>query len=549
MNNLYLNFEFEIMEKISTYTKEELQSYITTVFEKTNNFAINQKYVKILETIGLIDLKLPINENIEELETEVVSDEKEAEIRNLLLGKSLNYDINGEEQVNTATITDVFFNFNSIELLLSDGTSEMINMSELEKFLEGDELVMVGTDGNAAYGLSLVLDTNEGLFSGTNIGKHIILINDLKEEIGTGIIVGIQQDGKYLVANIECDCNLYPSKTAELELNKDFILATNKVVSESIESDGSLENDIANDLYPKYKELQQTQGTVSIKELENEMITHGGTLDMTDKVMSYLVGMGINFENDSINELELENELDLNENLNDFTQELPLQNEVNQNWNIFSDEDVKVKKDINLQAVERMVSEDGFLNFSYGQLRTGDKEEDLQMMYDTYIKKDDELLKKLKTYESYVKHINESAISESELTQDIELVLNDFNIESDPMYTNDLIKSIEKYTNIFETYYAVYANEFKSEFKEFLSKYTITELTNLLLDSGIKLNLMFEENSNILKDKLNISEELANFIVNLCLQFDLENSDNLDTNTRSILFMSGICFVLNELNK
>lgn len=71
------------------------------------------------------------------------------------------------------------------------------------------------------------------------------------------------------------------------------------------------------------------------------------------------------------------------------------------------DEEAPVVKklDYNPIALKHMISDDAFLKFSYHNLSIGNEDEDLNLIYNTYIKGEDEMLSKLKTYESYTTYI------------------------------------------------------------------------------------------------------------------------------------------------
>jgi len=72
------------------------------------------------------------------------------------------------------------------------------------------------------------------------------------------------------------------------------------------------------------------------------------------------------------------------------------------------DEDAPVVKklDYNPIALKHMISDDPFLKFSYHNLSVGEEETDLELIYNTYIRDEADMMNKLKTYESYRAHID-----------------------------------------------------------------------------------------------------------------------------------------------
>lgn len=76
------------------------------------------------------------------------------------------------------------------------------------------------------------------------------------------------------------------------------------------------------------------------------------------------------------------------------------------------DENAVVEKplDYNPRALKYLINDDAFLKFSYHNLGTYDEAKDLDLIYNTYIKGDDAMEAKLKTYESYTASLKESVI-------------------------------------------------------------------------------------------------------------------------------------------
>lgn len=72
------------------------------------------------------------------------------------------------------------------------------------------------------------------------------------------------------------------------------------------------------------------------------------------------------------------------------------------NANTINPDDKIEKPEYNDIALRAMIDNDAFLRFSYHELSTGDQEKDLDKMYKSYVKGDDEMLRKLATFEKYV---------------------------------------------------------------------------------------------------------------------------------------------------
>ena len=83
----------------------------------------------------------------------------------------------------------------------------------------------------------------------------------------------------------------------------------------------SLEEDIAEDLYPKIINIKKDKGSFTVKDLENIILDGGGTLEMCDRVMSNLVNMGFDFDNETEEYSDEDLNFTVKENLRNVTVE------------------------------------------------------------------------------------------------------------------------------------------------------------------------------------------------------------------------------------
>jgi hypothetical protein len=187
------------------------------------------------------------------------------------------------EEYNRDEVTDYLSMYLSKEEIIQDVTLESIHK---KTFKPGDSWSNV-FNYNDMLQYALTIDKNTDIEILKELKKSLVDVNfhKLAEEL-VDIIAGIKNEE---IVNFDKFKNILKTE-----------------ISNTNESMGTIniEEDIANDLYNKIKDILNYKVT----DLELEIINNGGTLDMVDKIMGYLVGMGIDFENETEEELMLEEE-------------------------------------------------------------------------------------------------------------------------------------------------------------------------------------------------------------------------------------------------
>lgn len=183
-------------------------------------------------------------------------------------------------------------------------------------------------------------------------------------------------------------------------------------------------------------------------------------------------------------------------------------------WKLFEDDAAVKKPDFNPTALSHMISDDAFLKFSMHNLATGDNDKDLEMIFNTYVKGDDDMMNKLKTYESYNSSLLERTIVRDNVSQTIISTLTDLKVEG---ITNDVIanisKSIKENIDTVKMNYALFTPEVKKELKETFGKLSLNDVVTKLKESKMTLaysNKLSEEISKAFE----ISNSAAQYVIN-----------------------------------
>jgi len=185
-------------------------------------------------------------------------------------------------------------------------------------------------------------------------------------------------------------------------------------------------------------------------------------------------------------------------------------------WKLFEDDATIEKPKFNAMALRHMISDDAFLKFSYHNLSTGIEDNDLELIYNTYIKGDDDMLNKLKTYETYTFKVLENNIAKDNVAQTITDVLKDLNIED---VQSDIITKtsaiVKENINIVKSSFALYTQDIKSELKSVFNEATITSIIGKLNESKISL----ADDKTVLTEKLaktfGLTNDGAGYLLNV----------------------------------
>lgn len=259
-------------------------------------------------------------------------------------------------------------------------------------------------------------------------------------------------------------------------------------------------------------------------------------------------------------EATIQQELD-NQNINarfegvfeNFTQQFMYQPRELKPWNIFKDDEKTEKPELNPDAVYKLIENDPMLKFAYGELNTGDFEADMKMMFNTYIKKDEDLLDKLKTFESYNLYLVESTNNNKYANKIYEILdiyeltntMDDSDKKLLALVVNKMIKLADKYIDNEKQMFALYTPEIKQALKAAFDELTILEIIEKFKSSGFTMeDLTNDEKSINLDDMFGIPASATNLIIYILTTIDTTDLLYLDQEVGSIIFMAVAAMIL-----
>lgn len=236
-----------------------------------------------------------------------------------------------------------------------------------------------------------------------------------------------------------------------------------------------------------------------------------------------------------------------------FTQQFTYEPRELKPWNIFKDEDKTEKPELNAYAVYKLIEAHPMLKFAYDQLKTGDFEKDMKMMFDTYVKKDDDLSDTLKTYESYTSYLVESANNNKYANKIYELLdvyeLTQNNDDSDnkllALVINKMTKLINNYIDNEQQMFALYTPEVKQALVAAFDELTILEIIEKFKSAGFTIeDLKQDENKLNLDDLFGIPPSATNLILYTLTSIDTTDLLYLDQEIATIIFMASTAMIL-----
>jgi hypothetical protein len=230
-------------------------------------------------------------------------------------------------------------------------------------------------------------------------------------------------------------------------------------------------------------------------------------------------------------------------------------------WNVFEDEDAPKFKapKYNRLALRHMIEDDAFLKFSFHNLATGDDEKDLDLIFDTYVEKDQMYLQKMKTYESHSNRMLENKKSKSPISLFIENVYRNFGAGFDQEFEGvetiaitKIAARINETTMAAQDEFALYTPEIKNELKGAFVGSGVESFVKTLAESGIKYGDIMAYVKKIRdEDKLieafGISKGAANYVNSiLSVILPIVTESYAGGNAASILFAIGSGILLKK---
>jgi len=226
-----------------------------------------------------------------------------------------------------------------------------------------------------------------------------------------------------------------------------------------------------------------------------------------------------------------------------------------QPWSMFqqtSDEE-RAKPEYTTTAVLKMTQDVPILRFAYSQLTSGDNDKDAKMIYNTYIKSDDDLVDKLKTYESYVMSIYEF-VSNSPYAEIVYDTLTAYQVEpSDEdtkkllsLVVNKMTRALTKQIEYERSVFALYTSDVKQSLYDTFKDMDVIDIVEQFKKSGFDIDNVDALNFDA-ENILNLPDAAKNLVRDTIKSVDYTDALYLDDSLATIVYTTMIAIILKEM--
>lgn len=230
-------------------------------------------------------------------------------------------------------------------------------------------------------------------------------------------------------------------------------------------------------------------------------------------------------------------------NLNESHQQEYKYKNIDAPWELYDSVEKPEKPEYNHTGVKNLVMQDSFLRYMYEEMMTGNYYEDMDMMYNDYIKDDEDLMEQLQHHEQYSMYQIKESIDKNEIGSEIKKLLNEFDIDLDDETITDIydiLPRAEEMKKEHKQNFILLTNEAKENIKATFEN-NIVDIVKSFRDTNTTLKNL--NNDNILESLKALNKDSLNEFKNVLEEFK-ECFLNTTNETRSYLGLITTCLIL-----
>lgn len=226
-----------------------------------------------------------------------------------------------------------------------------------------------------------------------------------------------------------------------------------------------------------------------------------------------------------------------------------------QPWSMFqqTSEEERAKPEYTTTAVLKMAQDVPILRFAYSQLASGDNDKDAKMIYNTYIKSDDDLMDKLKTYESYVMSIYEF-VNNSPYADTVYDTVKAYHVEPADEDTqkllslviNKMTRALTKQIEYERSVFALYTPDVKQALYDTFKNMDVIDIVEQFKNAGFDIDNVDALNFDA-ENVLNLPDAAKNLVRDTIKGVDYTDALYLEDNLATIVYTTMIAIVLKEM--
>lgn len=196
--------------------------------------------------------------------------------------------------------------------------------------------------------------------------------------------------------------------------------------------------------------------------------------------------------------------------LETHTQQMPYRDE-HVAWKLY-DMPKPETEELPYTAIKNLIYSDPFMIYAYETILTGNFYEDMTEMYNKYIKNDEDKLKQLKIYESYIDNQNKLTVESDKIGKIIIESLTSLNVELNNKIYNSIYESlniIKQIRNDYKTNYHLLTSDVRLAIKENFNKQPVHLINEFKLN---QINLNSLTHSNLYNLNKSVLESFKNVL-------------------------------------
>jgi hypothetical protein len=273
-----------------------------------------------------------------------------------------------------------------------------------------------------------------------------------------------------------------------------------------------------NELIAEKEKLNELR-SVKITFSDGNAISTSMAEHLTDEEIYDYYAIGKEFNVGRFEEDDIQSVVDveiLENKINESHTQVYKYNNIDLPWELYDSVEKPEKPAYNHIAVKNLVMQDSFLRYMYEEMMTGNYYDDMDMMYNKYIKDDEDLMEQLKHHDQYSMYQIRESLDKNELGSEMVDFFKKFDIELDDQTIVDIYDVLPKAQDLYNEHkqnYVLLTTEAKTNIKSLFENNTIENVINSFKDTKITLEQL--NDTNILEslkdfnmDSLNVFKQV-----------------------------------------
>ena len=308
----------------------------------------------------------------------------------------------------------------------------------------------------------------------------------------------------------------------------------------------NMSEEVIDQLYNEYKSQTNENRSVKVTFSDGYTLTTAMAQHLTDEQIYdyYAIDKEFNLgrTDDDIQSV-VDVEILESKNINESRQQEYKYKNIDAPWELYDSVEKPEKPEYNHTAVKNLVMQDSFLRYMYEEMMSGNYYDDMDMMYNDYIKDDEDLMEQLKHHEQYSMYQIRESVDKNEIGSQIKDFFTQFELDLDDETINDIFDILPRAEEMKKEHkqnYILLTNEAKENIKSTFEN-NIIDIVKSFRDTNTTLKDL--KNDNILESLKGLNKDSLNEFRNVLEELK-ECFLNTTNEKRSYLGLITTCLIL-----